>query len=379
MKDKHLIGDILSKTGFELEYKITNILEKNGWNTINNRYYLDNNTNIQREIDILAYKAISLPKLDIYYSLIISCKKSNMPWVFLTKSKIDCINYNYLNIAFENTSPLLSFFSINDKIENSLKASDFYEDINIQETVFAYQIIDLTNKKPANDKPIFESIITTINAMEYEKELIKYRKNKECIYFFNLLAIVDTDLYKTLYDEIQKDVTEIDSIFYYNRFIFNNRENEYKIHFIKKNVFEIKLKLYDKICKTVINVTKDIYNKYYSTFYLIDHGMQPYEDRIITTITSFINRLPIYYSEFKKFKKLNIKKCNFAYNIEEECLYIDLIPFPNNSLYFALNNSTHVTKVIKKRLFELFTYDGDFIFETVDYESPVVVLSHIYW
>ena len=85
--DKMLkIKDAISKTGFLLEYKIGMDLQKKGWKTISNRYYLDDLSGIPREIDILAYKRTVVKNLLVYTCLLISCKKSeDKDWVFLTK------------------------------------------------------------------------------------------------------------------------------------------------------------------------------------------------------------------------------------------------------------------------------------------------------
>ncbi len=58
-KKKRILNGI-NKTGFPFEFKISKILENNNWNVINNRYYIDTNSNIEREIDIVAYKCTLL-------------------------------------------------------------------------------------------------------------------------------------------------------------------------------------------------------------------------------------------------------------------------------------------------------------------------------
>lgn len=378
MCDENVISDALEETGFELEYEISNLLESNGWTTITNRYYLDSFTNNQREIDILSYKAKRLERLDFYFTLVISCKKSNMPWVFLTKPKIDAVNYKYKNIAVENTSPMLKYVNIENKIEDALKKSDWFEDINIKETIFAYQVADKVRKKPANDRPIFESIITTINAMEYERKMIRARKEKENIYCFCLLSIADTKMYKSCYINRDKKVSMIDDAYYYNRFIVNNEENEYKIHFVTKTAFSKVLKLKEKICGTIFRVIEDAYNDYYGNFFLKDRGMNPYERKFMSTIVTFVNHLSTYESEFKEFDQLKFTKCNFAYNYIDDCIYIDLVPSSPEAIDNTLNNSKHVHEAIRKRFYETFAYEGDFCFGLIDYESSTI-LSQIYW
>ena len=76
----------IEKTGFVLERKVSGILEKNRWNVINNRYYVDDVTGTQREIDVLAYKWCLIENITVVTTLLISCKKSEeSAWVFLTR------------------------------------------------------------------------------------------------------------------------------------------------------------------------------------------------------------------------------------------------------------------------------------------------------
>lgn len=76
----------IEKTGFRLEFDISNILEGNGWNVINNKYYVDDQQETVREIDIVAYKASRILDVYVYTALIISCKKSDKnAWALLSK------------------------------------------------------------------------------------------------------------------------------------------------------------------------------------------------------------------------------------------------------------------------------------------------------
>lgn len=53
--DKDKIINAISKTGFILEDKIKQILEKSGWSVITNRYYIDDQKGTEGEIDNLPY------------------------------------------------------------------------------------------------------------------------------------------------------------------------------------------------------------------------------------------------------------------------------------------------------------------------------------
>lgn len=77
--------EAIERTGFDLEYKIQGILKRHNWHVMNNRYYIDDRTGMDREIDIVAYKVKDTKDVLFYTYLIISCKKSaESSWVFLT-------------------------------------------------------------------------------------------------------------------------------------------------------------------------------------------------------------------------------------------------------------------------------------------------------
>lgn len=84
----------ISKTGFVLEHKVASIFELSQWSVIHNRYYLDDVTEGQREMDMIAYKIHENKGVLIYTALIISCKKSDeFDWV--SNSALSYLVSNY--------------------------------------------------------------------------------------------------------------------------------------------------------------------------------------------------------------------------------------------------------------------------------------------
>lgn len=95
--DINNIISAIAKTGFITEFEVSNDFTNNKWMVINNRYYLDDQTSTQREIDLLAYRISTVEKFFVYTVVLVSCKKSDEnSWIFLTKS----INANDPNIKF---------------------------------------------------------------------------------------------------------------------------------------------------------------------------------------------------------------------------------------------------------------------------------------
>lgn len=84
-QDKILEG--VRKTGFDLEFRVSEILRGSGWNVINNRYCVDDQQETVRQIDLVAYKFKKYDDLWVYTSLIVSCKKNDQKsWAFLSKN-----------------------------------------------------------------------------------------------------------------------------------------------------------------------------------------------------------------------------------------------------------------------------------------------------
>jgi hypothetical protein len=85
----------IKKTGFHLENQIARLLRSDGWTVISNKYYVDDQQESVREIDLVAYRAKRGPEFAVFTTLIISCKKSEKNvWALLARD-IDRENPNY--------------------------------------------------------------------------------------------------------------------------------------------------------------------------------------------------------------------------------------------------------------------------------------------
>lgn len=109
MTDLEKISEGIKKTGFTLEFEISEILESSGWNVINNKYYVDDLQNTVREIDLIAYKVTKVQHIQVYTTLIISCKKNEKDcWALLSKTrKGKEKNVNWLPVHFWSNDVVL--------------------------------------------------------------------------------------------------------------------------------------------------------------------------------------------------------------------------------------------------------------------------------
>jgi hypothetical protein len=163
--DQDKIIEGIRKTGFDLEFRVSEILRGSGWSVINNRYYVDDQQETVREIDLVAYKVKKYDDLWVYTSLIVSCKKNEQKsWAFLSKN----INPTDPNTEWRPlhvwTNDKALEFTISqagwkDTYFSHLEALGVNEILRIPEAhIFAFQEMSNSNGAPHNDKAIFNSV-----------------------------------------------------------------------------------------------------------------------------------------------------------------------------------------------------------------------------
>jgi lipopolysaccharide export LptBFGC system permease protein LptF len=142
INDKKRIETAISKTGFLLEKYVSDILENTGWTVINNRYYIDSITNTPRELDILAYRAKSYQDIYHYFTLLISCKKSEgRDWVFLTKP-IQNRNIDLIPMTIHTNSEIIETTDyreqLRDLIKDNFEANTIFPIFSALKTMFLH-------------------------------------------------------------------------------------------------------------------------------------------------------------------------------------------------------------------------------------------------
>lgn len=234
----------IAKTGFVLENAIAEDLKAVGWTVISNRFYVDDNEDTVREIDLVAYRVSKIQHFNVYTSLIISCKKSEAnAWALLCRD-IDLKDPN------SDWWPLHTW--TNDKalqyqLGQQGAARKYHDDLRLLGVtqalqaptvdVFAFQEMDRNTGAPHNDKPIFSAITSLMKAQSYELSAIPLRRKDPAIYQFNLLSIVDADLVRLKFGTGKVQATAIDSEHYIGRYIVRKRETFSRIRFINADHF----------------------------------------------------------------------------------------------------------------------------------------------
>jgi hypothetical protein len=170
--------EAIKRTGFVLENYLAEILKKEGWTVISNKYYEDDHSNTVREVDLIAYRTSKIQHFDVYTTLIISCKKNEeCSWALLardTNEKDPNVNWWPLHIWTNDTvlNHQISQKDASKIFHTYAKSQGVTEALNLPEfEVFAFQEVT----KPSLSG-IFSSITSLIKAQAYELGSLSSRK-----------------------------------------------------------------------------------------------------------------------------------------------------------------------------------------------------------
>jgi len=357
----------IRKTGFVLEYKVADLLRKAGWTVISNKYYEDDFEGSVREIDILAYKVSKVQQVDVYTTLLVSCKKNESnAWALLARD---------INLKDPNTDwwPLHAWS--NDKalafeIAKPSTAKTYHEEaikFGVKEAlsiptyeVFAFQEMDRVKGAPRNDKNIFSAVTSLMKAQAYELGALSQRKKKPSVYQFNLLSVIDSDLVRLVLknDDISQEIVNSDH--YISRYIIKKRETCSRIRFISYSSLEEKLKDYIQLHKNNCKWFDTELHSFYSDI-LKDYT------RSNILIEEF--RSGVWWNIYCAIQcthdlKSNMDKISVGWNQELDCATVEV--FCNESVISRLNTDTALKEKIRATLKKVYRYDGDFVFEIDD-------------
>ncbi|WGV23598.1 hypothetical protein [Halotia branconii] len=364
----------IKKTGFDLEFRISEILRKSGWSTINNKYYIDDVKEEVREIDIIAYKVMDTKDIRIFTTLVISCKKSEKNlWAFLSK-KLDekDPNLDLKPVHVWSNNKVLEFITSMSGFKN-----DYYENIINKKVgralctpkfqIFAYQEMDIDSGNPKNDTAIFSSISSLMKAQSYEINSLPKRRSSEklnYIYQFNLISIIDSKLIRMLFDEEKIDTFEIDEDNYIARYIINKEQTIARIHFIKAKIFSDILEEYNLYHIANCNFFQQKYDDFYIDAISNEDKLELLFDEFYDLIKTSLYFELIQYG-YKRTLDDFVKdvKADINWNEASKSLIISLdIP---QEFTKCLNENKKICLMVAKNLNTIYHYDGRFEFVDV--------------
>ena len=260
----------IKKSGFPLEYQTALTLKNAGWTVISSKYYLDDTTQTPREIDLIAYKVSKVSGFNLYTTLIVSCKKSEHDtWALLSRDA-DRGNPNTdwwplhlwsnnkaINFQIARPGQKKWFHQESEKlgVAEALKSPDV--------EIFAFQVMNSASGNVQNDRPIYDSIASLVQAQAYEVSALPDRRKEPAVYQFNLLTVVDADLLRLHFDGDEIAPSQVESEHYIARYIVQKQQSFSRIHFIKSNVFAVALADYNRLhsanCGTFASVEQAFY------------------------------------------------------------------------------------------------------------------------
>jgi len=357
----------IGKTGFPLEYRISLDLQKQKWNIINNRYYIDDTTNNMREIDILAYQVNLVNKTRYYTTLLISSKKSEENnWAFLTKElNQNDPNLDYFPIVNWSNDEYLGYMLNNSewrrRMIRAVKANNSVNKIyDIKEGLFAFQEMNKRTGKVQNDKNIFSSISSLVKSLSYEVISLDKRVEHNSFYSFYLISIVDTDLIRIHFDNQDISCNHIDEIMYLNRFIVNDKDDFYRIHFVNYNRFSDVLKNYNHLHEWNVEFFSNLRDEFYidliEDWKKIKMQLKKHQYSMKDELNGLLQNE--YHGNYK------LSDFVMVYEKREKKLRIS-VTLDTNLVHF-LNDSKKVERLMKKLLEKYFNYSGDFYFSEDD-------------
>jgi hypothetical protein len=281
----------IGKTGFELEFRVSEVFRQLGWTVIANKYYVDDHQGTVREIDLIAYRTTKLEDFRVATVVVVSCKKNESDaWVLLAKD---------LDRRDPNTEwQPLHAWSNQVVLKHMLERSDWRPDYlrfvaewpcELQEIpsrhLFAFQEMNKATGKPNNDKRIFDSVTSLMKAQAYELTALPQRNRPPSIYQFNLLSVVDSDLVRLDFrTNGDIDEVEIDEETYVARYIIARQQTFARIHIVRFSALLRTLNRYNALHEANAGFFGALQHKFYQE-------AVRNEDRIEVFWKPFIERL----------------------------------------------------------------------------------------
>jgi hypothetical protein len=257
------------KTGFLLEFEISNLLAQNGWNVINNKLYIDDQQETVREIDIVAYKATKVNNFYVYTVLILSCKKSDKnSWVLFSKeSNHDDPNMEWTPFHAWSNDGILSHMLGDPNWKKTYIDSLTGDGLEIvsnkpQRHIFGFQEMNKESGAPQNDKNIFNSITSVMKAQAYEMNALPVRKKDPCVFQFNLISVVGAELVRLDITDNHIKPNKIDDEIYVAEYIIDKQQTFSKIHFVGAEKFNDIIIQYNSLHES----NKTAFSKLYRRF-----------------------------------------------------------------------------------------------------------------
>jgi len=353
----------IKKTGYVLENSTVQILRKNGWTVISNKYYVDDSEETVREIDLLAYRVTKVQHFDVYTVLIVSCKKDETnTWALLSReANHKDPNSDWWPLHCWSNDKALQFQLSNEntpkRFHDSARKNGVDEALTLPDIeVFAFQEMNKVSGKSQNQKAIYSAITSLMKAQAYEVSALPKRKKAPCVYQFNLLSVLDTDLVRLMFENDEIKSTNIDTEHFLTRYIINKKEIFSRIRFIRSNVFSKIINDYDRLhtsnCKWFATECDNFYKDIVKDWRKIESLKSVFKSEIDLMIKwrldhHFQKDIPI--GDPSLFWSDSQKLLEVGFDTSDEVLNY-------------LNANDQINEIVEKALLNVYRYKGPFTF-----------------
>ena len=360
----NIYANEIRKTGFVLEYQVADLFRESGWTVISNKYYEDDLGGSVREIDLLAYRVKKVQQLDVYTTLLISCKKSDSDVWALVAKEINLKDPNadrwplhawsndkaiVFQLARPSASVIYHKYAIRFGVKEALSDPDF--------EVFAFQEMNRVSGAPKNDKNIFNAVTSLMKAQAYELGALSQRKKHPSVYQFNLLSVVDSDLVRLVINKDAITQETVDSEHYISRYIIKKKETFSRIRFLSFKKLKDKIDDYTRLHEANCSW----FNEAIDIFY--DQILSDYT-RSNILLDDFRSQIwwVIYWPIKNKFN-ITVAKENIHVGWIEESMTAKIEISCDEISIDHLNENPEIKIKVRSVLKNIYRYDGDFVFE----------------
>jgi len=364
--DPDKVREAIRKTGFTLEFQVSEEFRKAGWGVINNKYYVDDAEGSVREIDLIAYRADTTGSVDVYTTLIVSCKKNEEnAWALLSKD----LRRNDPNIdwhpqhVWTNEPKLHYMITKTNWVPNYISAcarySVYEELIAPARHIFAFQEVSKSQYKCQNDKSIFGSISSLMKAQGYEISALNVRKTnrKKSVYWFGLITVVDTELVRIDYAQDGSTKAEqVDEERYIGSYIINQKEIAARIHFMTAAAFPKILAKYNDLHQCNARMVSDLTEQFYVDLIEDDEKASLVDNEFHKAVSLSLNR---------EISKVTNKWSSGEYKARKPLPFSATVEVygAKDADVLILNSSSEAKRVVSQALEKCYRYTGAWKFE----------------
>jgi len=358
----HDFADNIKKTGYLLEFQVSELLRQHGWTVIHNKYYVDDQSGAVREIDLVAYKANPVQHFLVYTTLIVSCKKSEFNvWALLSKNKQrNDPNANWQPLCvWSNDGALCHMIDRPDWPKRYLAGVTALSGPEYH--TFAFQELNKASGSVQNDKPIFSSITSLVKAQAYELDALPQRKKQPAIYQFNLLSVVDAGLVRLHFDGGQVMPSTLDEDVYVANYIVRGRETSARVHFVDQRALAGVLERYDKLHVHNTKSFDILCDDFYADVFRDPKKIAVFRKEFLSRIEWRVNSIST--------RVLSKKITSDIVGFDPAGDRLSVRIAHNDEVADALNKDEHLRRLTSDALRELYRYQGAWTFAEWDFDD----------